>query len=194
MDCRNFVDRYSDYDDSLLSAAELAIFREHLSRCRSCERYDRVLRKGRMLARQLPRPEPGADFVPRLQDRLRQFRDDRRRRHAAPVLGGAAVALAAVTVVVSSMVALSILDQRPAAGALADSPLAELEAVPAPAAIERARAILPVAEPAPAREWAALRVDPRVPVSYSPLVIGPPVYRTAGGFPTGATATPQTLD
>ncbi len=195
MDCRDFLDRYSDYDDSLLDEVELTRFRSHLSACSSCARYDRVLRKGRMLARQLPRPEPGTDFVPRLQGRLDQYRAERRRRQAAPVLGGGAVALAAVTVVASSMWALSLLDQPAPTGIMA-APAVDA----APAGEVRSRAMLPVAEPAPVREWAAHRVDPRVPVSYSPLVMGPPVYRmprayvTPGAYPANITSTLHTLD
>ena len=65
MDCHEFLARYSDYDDSRIPPSEAARFHAHLAECPSCARYDRVLRKGRMVARQL-RVEPSTDFVRRL--------------------------------------------------------------------------------------------------------------------------------
>ena len=70
MDCTEFLNRYSEYDDSLVPPAEADRFRSHMASCDSCTRYDRVLRKGRMLARQAPGVEPSDDFVPRLHARL----------------------------------------------------------------------------------------------------------------------------
>lgn len=189
MDCREFVHRYSDYDDSLLSAAELERFRDHLGGCDACARYDRVLRKGRMLARQLPAPEPGCDFVPRLHERLQQLRADRRRRASTPVLGGAAVALAGVTVLLSSLWAISAMADASAGPAMADR-TAEASVTPQP----EVRRSLPVLEPAPPREWGAWRVDQRVPVAYSPLVTGPPVYRVSDTFQVRAISSVPTLD
>lgn len=201
MDCKDFLHRYSDYDDSLLSAVELASFQAHLEACEACARYDRVLRKGRMLARQLPAPEPGRDFVPRLQDRLHQLRADRRRRAGTPVLGGAAAALAAVTVVLSSLWAISAMEPGGAAAAGSERARA-LGATPAdapPAADDvrtfggalpdvgaNGRRSFPVAEAAPQRPWDARRVDQAVPVTYSPLVTGPPAYRVPDVVTAGA--------
>lgn len=182
MDCKDFLDRYSDYDDSLLSKAELATFQTHLSQCESCAHYDRVLRKGRMLVRQLPPVQPSQDFVPRLQKRLWQSHSDRRRSPAAP-LGGAAAALAAVTVVLSSVAVLSPMDRRAAA------PAAETAAPAAPPF-----RTLPVVNPGPPRDWAAQRVDHRGSVGYSPLVIGPPVYLAGTPSAGAATSTRHTLD
>lgn len=125
MNCTDFIHRYSDYDDSLLSQAEREQFASHLGRCPGCARYDRVLRKGRMLARQLPQPEPSHDFVPRLQQRLHDRRRQRQRLAAAPVLGGAAAGLAAVTVMVTALWALALSEHaspgEAAAGARSDA-------------------------------------------------------------------------
>ena len=70
MDCTEFLNRYSEYDDSLVPPSEADRFRSHMASCDACTRYDRVLRKGRMLARQAPGVEPSDDFVPRLHARL----------------------------------------------------------------------------------------------------------------------------
>ncbi|MFW5951867.1 MAG: anti-sigma factor family protein, partial [Gemmatimonadota bacterium] len=94
MDCREFLTRYSDYDDSLVPPTEAERFRAHMAGCEACARYDRVLRKGRMLARQLPGPEPATDFGPRLLRRLLECRHgvrSRRRLAAVPVPAAAAV-------------------------------------------------------------------------------------------------------
>jgi predicted anti-sigma-YlaC factor YlaD len=197
MTCNDFIQRYSDYDDSLLSARELAVFRAHLTVCCRCARYDRVLRKGRMLARQLPPVEPGEDFVPRLHMRLQQLRIDRRRRAATPVLGGAATALAAITVVFGAMWALTLMDgASPAhpASEVADASPPSARAVPAARSSAPAWRGFPVLEARAPREWGVRRVDHHGPVTYSPLVTGPPVYRVSDTFHRAATSTGHTLD
>jgi hypothetical protein len=198
MDCREFLTRYSEYDDSLLCPTEQARFRVHLAACDSCSRYDRVLRKGRMLARQVPRVQPRSDSRARLHARLWQERYAR--RHAAtPVLGGAAAGLAAVTVVLTAMWALALMEGESRGGTVADA--ADLAGGPAWTAPEPRPAVeagwraLPVAEAVAPREWSLQRVDHRAPVTYSPLVTGPPKYRVPGAIPAGATLIiPHTLD
>lgn len=210
MNCTEFLHRYSDYDDSLLDETELESFRAHLTACVSCARYDRVLRKGRMLARQHAQVTPGEDFIPRLQDRLWQHRIERRRRFATSVPGGAAAALAAVTVVLSSLGVVALMEETGAsrASAGATTTAAAGAGDGAGAVGDAAEAAVWVAEPgsrgwgpvpvveAPApRDWGARRVDQRVPVAYSPLVTGPPAYRVQHAFQASATMSPgRTLD
>lgn len=45
-DCREFLDRYSDYRDGRLGDDGRSFFIGHLARCTRCRRYDRVIRKG----------------------------------------------------------------------------------------------------------------------------------------------------
>jgi anti-sigma factor RsiW len=189
MECRDFVARYSDYDDSLLTATELERFETHLSRCVSCARYDRVLRKGRMLARQGAAVSGGDQFMPRLQRRLWHDRTHARRASAAP--GGVATALAGLTVVLTAFWVVILMDPDRHVSSDPSPPLrAAGELAPEPAQwYEAGWGTLPVVDRPPAREWAALRVDPAVPVAYSPLVTGPPAYRVAATLQTSATIT-----
>jgi hypothetical protein len=194
MDCNEFITRYSDYDDSHVPSSEHGQFRAHLESCAACARYDRVLRKGRMAARQL-RVEPSDDFVLRLDQRL--WRESHRSRSRLRRPARVAAALAALTVLLAVTAAVGILGGDPVrrvptvAGAAGGS--LALEAVPAPpagvrVAADRDRAgeagtrvrTLPpaLAEGAP-RAWSAERVAPAASRSYSPLVVGPPAYRAA---------------
>lgn len=197
MNCQEFLDRYSDYDDSLLLAPELDRFRSHMAECESCARYDRVLRKGRMLARQLPPVRPGEDFIPRLNQRVRFQHRERRPSSAILVLGGAAGALAGVTVLLTSFWAVSLMFESAPATA------ADLEptAAPGPSAWAWSPAgggaVLGsnVANHGGAafNGWSVQRVDHHVSSTYSPLVTGPPAFRLTGALPHAVNVSPSTL-
>lgn len=95
MECDEFISGYSSYRDGLLEPGREERFRRHLEACRSCARYDRVVRKGTEVLRDLPRPEPSPDFLSRLRHRIYHLRD------GIPLTGyrggsAAAVAVAAV--------------------------------------------------------------------------------------------------
>lgn len=175
MDCREFLHRYSEYDDSLVTADEAARFRDHMAACRSCARYDRVLRKGRMLARQLPGPEPSPELIPRLRRRLLWTQPRRRGFRGARLAAG--LAAATVLLVVASAVRLM------ESGNLApDTAVARVADVDAGNPVLRpARAgvpVLPAGITGPTRAWTAEKVATADTSSYSPLVTGPPVYRS----------------
>jgi anti-sigma factor RsiW len=209
MDCNEFLSRYSDYDDSLLPKAETARFRAHMEACASCARYDRVLRKGRMLARQARGIEPSEDFAGQLHFRL--WREARRDRDRARRASRLAAGLAAVTVLAVSAAGVGLLDGAAAAGS--DRPAAVAgsgpwgdgaragERIPAarglaPPRVRPSAAGLPVdglADASDPRPWGARRVDRRIASSYSPLVTGPPAYR-APGRGLGPTITLRSLD
>lgn len=209
MDCREFLLRYSDYDDSLLPSDEAARFRAHMAECPSCARYDRVLRKGRMLARQIPGPKPSSDFVPRLRLRLLRGRADRGHRSGSRDLR-LATGLAAATVLMAAVTAVALLQDAPpgqggqvASGAGATSAASgSAPTIPVPTrAVVLPRsprlallARLPAKETATPRAWAAREVDPADTASYSPLVTGPPVYRAAHPLSRGPTTDRRALD
>lgn len=181
MDCTDFLVRYSDYDDSLIPPSEAELFRAHMAECGDCARYDRVLRKGRMLARQIQVPEPSEEFQRRLQLRLwgeASHSADRGRRSSRLAAG-----LAAVTVLAATAAGLSLMEGA-SAERFAAAPALEPEAVasaPARSAGVYQGAVLLAAGTSSPRPWTAQRVDHTVTGSYSPLVTGPPAFRS--GYP-----------
>lgn len=200
MECRQFLERYSDYDDSLLTARELSEFRAHLSACASCARYDRVLRKGRMLARQLPSPEPDPTLALRLHQRLAESRSRRSRTGAAlPPLATAALAAVTILLVATSALALLERTEDPAPRTpMAAAPSSAPAAPPSPAvllAMAGRSTALPAVPGRTPRAWVTERVDHRLPSSYSPLVTGPPAYRATRAYPPGpGSSNRRTLD
>jgi predicted anti-sigma-YlaC factor YlaD len=68
--CERLRERHGDYLDGLLAGAELAQMQSHLAECLACARYDRVLRRGLGVARELPPLMPTDDFEHRLQHHI----------------------------------------------------------------------------------------------------------------------------
>lgn len=168
MDCTRFIAGYSDYDDSLLAPAEEVAFRAHLEACAACGRYDRVLRKGRMVARQLG-PEVSRDFLPRLEHRILTA------SWPSPGPVSPAVAGGFLTLMVAAVAGLWLSGGAgPVAGP--ERPLV----LPAEARIGPA-------------DWTAGRVARQVASSYSPLVIGPPAYRADRSVSTAMTSTTRSV-
>ena len=102
MVCKDFLDRYTEYRDGLLSADESARFDQHLEDCESCRRYESVLARGLTLWRALPTAATSPDFMPRLQHRLYHLDDAGKfspRQHlgSAALIAVASVGLLAVT-------------------------------------------------------------------------------------------------
>jgi anti-sigma factor RsiW len=101
MDCARFLDGYSDYRDGLLADDEGAEYLAHLAMCGSCARYDRVVRSGVAMLRELPELEPSEDFVLELKHRIFHEDDDRRRMQRR-----ASGAATAVTGAIAASIAL----------------------------------------------------------------------------------------
>jgi len=96
MHCTEFIEGHSEYVDGALAPAAAGRWRRHVERCRSCARYDRVVRASGDLVREvLPRVESSDDFAPRLRHRLYHVRDDLGRRVRGPAMLAAAVAILA---------------------------------------------------------------------------------------------------
>lgn len=97
MTCRDFLTRYSEYVDGRIDAAEAELLGRHAESCAACRRYDRVVRTGAQLARDLlPRVRVSEDFEPRVRHRLLDAGEHVSRRRA----GSASVYAAAASVVV----------------------------------------------------------------------------------------------
>lgn len=102
MVCTEFIERYTEYRDGLLSSDESARFDGHLENCESCQRYERVLTSGLTLWREIPGEITSPDFAPRLQHRLYHLDDAGKlspRQHlgSAALIAVASVGLLAVT-------------------------------------------------------------------------------------------------
>ena len=73
MDCREFGKKHVAFVDDTLSAVETAAMRRHLGICACCARQDTRIRRGLLLARNLPVIQPSPDFMERLNARLREI-------------------------------------------------------------------------------------------------------------------------
>src|SRR5919199_7013409 len=73
MDCREFGKKPLPFVDDTLSAGDPAAMRRHLQVCSCCARLDTRIRRGLLLARNLPGVQPSADFTERLNMRLREL-------------------------------------------------------------------------------------------------------------------------
>lgn len=90
MVCKEFIERYTEYVDGAVAAAERRRFDAHLDGCGACRRYERVLTRGLAVWRSLPRATTSPDFLPRLQHRLYHV-DEPPKRSWRGQLGRAAV-------------------------------------------------------------------------------------------------------
>ena len=84
MDCPEFLDRYTEFRDGLISASrELRRFRRHLAVCERCREYDATVRRGVGALQETGTIQPSADFRRRLDARLRV---ERARMRGEPLL------------------------------------------------------------------------------------------------------------
>jgi Putative zinc-finger len=91
MTCAEFIDRYSDVRDGLITTPrELRRFERHLAVCPSCGRYDAAVRRGVLALQAVETIEPSSSFRRRLDARLEQ---ERRTANDVPARAGVAVAL-----------------------------------------------------------------------------------------------------
>ncbi len=106
MECAEFLERYSEFLDGELEASRVPAFQHHVISCPGCAEYDRVVRRGLRLVRELERPEATPDFVPQLQ---RAFLDSGERR---PWVEYTKAALVAGVTTIAIMAAASIPNLR----------------------------------------------------------------------------------
>jgi anti-sigma factor RsiW len=92
MTCEDFLARHSEYLDDELSAVAAAGMRQHMAACERCARYDRVLRRGLALVRELEPVAPADDPYAGLQRYLAR----RSERAAARAVRGPLAATVAV--------------------------------------------------------------------------------------------------
>ena len=138
MDCREFGKKHLAFVDDTLSAVDTAVMRRHLHVCSRCARLDTRIRRGLLLARNLPIVHPSADFMERLNARLREVGPID--RYAVATSSYRVFSAATFSTIAASIMAVTLL-----AGALlrSDSRDAELRLPPVVAS-------LPEPEPTPA--------------------------------------------
>jgi hypothetical protein len=92
MTCAEFLDRYTDFRDGLITAPrELRRCQRHLAHCVACRRYDTAVRRGVRALQAATEPiEPSPDFRRRLDARLER---ERRAAREVPARAGIAAAL-----------------------------------------------------------------------------------------------------
>ncbi|HEX6589734.1 MAG TPA: zf-HC2 domain-containing protein [Longimicrobiales bacterium] len=100
MNCRDFFARHSEYVDGVIDAEGAGRMSAHARTCPRCARYDRVVRRGGALVRELPALTVSSDFDARMRHRLYHVRDElsERRPGAAPVY----VAVASVVLAIGA--------------------------------------------------------------------------------------------
>src|SRR5258708_25192283 len=92
MTCAEFLERYTEFRDGLITAPrELRRFERHLVRCAGCRRYDTAVRRGVLALQAAGTIEPSRDFRRRLDARLER---ERRAAREVPASAGVAAALA----------------------------------------------------------------------------------------------------
>ncbi|MFN2564919.1 MAG: zf-HC2 domain-containing protein [Gemmatimonadaceae bacterium] len=138
MDCREFGKKHLAFVDDTLSAVDTAAMRRHLHVCSRCARHDTRIRRGLLLARNLPIVQPSADFMERLNTRLREIGPVDRYAVAAP-------SYRVFSVGAFSAIAASIMTVALLAGALLRGDSAD-EALRLPPVV----ASIPEPEPTPA--------------------------------------------
>jgi hypothetical protein len=74
MDCSMFRERHVAFVDEMLHEADLVAMQRHVTECEACARHDTAIRRGLLVARNMPRVQPSADFMARLNARLRDIR------------------------------------------------------------------------------------------------------------------------
>ncbi|HSJ23865.1 MAG TPA: zf-HC2 domain-containing protein [Longimicrobiales bacterium] len=191
MTCDEILAAHSDYLDGLLPAHEAARVQWHLASCQSCGRYDRIVRRGTGLVRELTEVEPSDDFTERLQHRLYHVQDAA--ALASSRTGGPGVAATVAVAGVLAIMAWSPLMLRsgvmePGTAVVMDSGTSE-SAPAQPGAMPDLTAdyddvwgagLIPMSAPAimSLRGGDAVQTLASYPGPYSPLVVTPPVQRT----------------
>jgi len=119
MTCAEFLKRYTDVRDGLITAPrELRRFDHHLVQCPACRRYDTAVRRGVLALQAAGTIEPSRDFRRRLDARL-----ERERRAIGAVPTGAGLAAALFVAAALAPVALEGVRRTPVAHAPALPPV-----------------------------------------------------------------------
>lgn len=138
MDCTEFLHRYTDFRDGLITyARELRRFERHRARCATCRKYDAAVRRGVEALQAAGTIEPSPDFRRLLEERLRGERLATTTAGAGE--GGPALsAWAGLAAALFVAVALSLLALEGRSGRAAVARAPELPPVPFPKPVAQA--------------------------------------------------------
>lgn len=180
--CDEFLARHSEYLDGLLTPLAAARLSTHATVCGSCARYDRIVRKGIDLVRDLPDVEPSEDFEMRLQHRIFHVEDA---RALQPRAAGAATALGVAAAI--ALLAWSPMLTTSGDGAMSRAATLQESAGEAHGAFSAVPLLsqsswYPTTMPAPAHQPSAMLAV--FPGPYSPLVVTPPAHRSVRAVST----------
>lgn len=109
MNCKEFLERYSEFRDRDEVGSEVSALESHLEGCESCRRYHQVVERGVDLVRSFDGPRPRADFEDRIRHRIyyAELMDHPHRRDGSSPLVALALAAAAVIASVGAWSSIS---------------------------------------------------------------------------------------
>ena len=170
MDCREFRKQHLAFTDGTLGDEERMAMQLHLAECRSCDRYDAVVRRGLMVLRNLAPIETGPDFLDRLNARLYQLdqADARAAVYRGPGFGS--FIAAATGMLAAGFLAAALLDWTGPVHEIRFAPVVAMRPAVPPAPpvdfdfVASASAGLPV--------WSAAMMAEQAPVHFANMEFG----------------------
>lgn len=175
--CDEYLARHSEYLDGLLSPLAAARLSAHAAACGSCARYDRIVRKGIDLVRDLPDVQPSEDFEQRLQHRIFHMEDAQSLQSRPAGLAAALGVAAAIALLAWSPMIMTGARDDVAATAVEESTTVASIGVQGAVPLFSQSAWYPITMPAaPSHQPSALLAA--FPGPYSPLVVTPPAHRS----------------
>ena len=169
LSCHEFLEGHSEYLDGALPDGITALFDEHAAGCTSCNRFDRVLRRGLLFARNLPEIQPSANFHDKLQARLMGIEDEPVQRPVIAGTGTAVVIAAVLGIIAFTPFLIEVGSDRNAPPVVAETP----QTVPAttPPAVPLYTNDNAFSEP---QITAGVFVTPTLQADYSPVIVQAP--------------------
>ena len=179
MNCCAFRSQYASYLELALNVGDMQLMERHAAECGPCGRADLAVRRGLLLARNMPEITPSADFMARLDARLvveriamREAARDRTRPPTVRMMMVLAVSLVAMGWLAQQraptgeswrIAGNEFLPVRPSAGAV--PPVMRIRSAPL-----RNPAVVTVANSSAQPEWMTTAPVAMSAVSYTPAL------------------------
>lgn len=184
--CDELLARHADYLDGLLPPHEAAPLQLHMEICPPCARYDRIVRRGAELVRDLPEITPSSDFELRLQHRIFHIDDADTLRDSRPAAGAMATIAVAGVIALLAWSPLLLTTDDGVAVAVPQEPV-EVQVAdvldafvhlpdPAPLLSTVRDPWQPMPALSPLSNGETVRIMAAFPGPYSPLIVTPPVH------------------